>query len=125
MVFFLNRKVQIKKYASLWLIIIACSFANIFFNNVFFIHTHVLQDGRIVAHAHPYSKSEDGRHHEHARAELFQIDSITHPVFTYISVEPIDFIETILYTTETSIFIHENYQSFAHFSIRGPPNIYC
>ncbi|OYT15398.1 MAG: hypothetical protein B7C24_13235 [Bacteroidetes bacterium 4572_77] len=121
----MNRKVQISKYASLGLFIIVCGFANIFFNNVFFIHTHVLQDGRIIAHAHPYSKSEDGKRHDHARDELFQIDSITHSIYIFTAVEQIDLIEIFLYTFETSIPIYENFQRFSHFSIRGPPNIYC
>lgn len=42
-------------------------------NKAFFLHVHKLNDGTIVAHSHPYDKSNDSKpykSHHHTNAEL-------------------------------------------------------
>jgi hypothetical protein len=40
-------------------------------NNIFFLHTHVLDDGSIVFHAHPFKKgdNDNGENHHHSTYE--------------------------------------------------------
>ena len=44
-------------------------------NKALFIHTHILEDGTVIVHAHPYNKSEDSKpvktHHHSNYALLF------------------------------------------------------
>lgn len=48
-------------------------------NREIFIHTHVLADGSIIVHAHPYDKSKDSESHQthhHTYIELFLLDNL-------------------------------------------------
>ncbi|MFO7615428.1 MAG: hypothetical protein R6W71_12400 [Bacteroidales bacterium] len=46
-------------------------------NNVVFIHEHILPDGTVVTHAHPYDKSEDPEEkHQHSKAEFVLLDNL-------------------------------------------------
>lgn len=42
-------------------------------NKAVFLHVHILNDGRIIEHAHPYDTSSDSepyKSHQHTKAEL-------------------------------------------------------
>ncbi len=48
-------------------------------NNVVFLHSHKLSNGKVIVHAHPYNKSQDSapfKTHNHTSKELFHIASI-------------------------------------------------
>ena len=48
-------------------------------NYALFTHAHVLYDGTIIAHAHPFSKSKEsdqGRSHQHTALELFLLQNL-------------------------------------------------
>jgi len=48
-------------------------------NNVVFLHSHKLSNGKIIVHAHPYNKSQDSapfKKHNHTSKELFHISHI-------------------------------------------------
>ncbi len=48
-------------------------------NNILFMHTHKMDDGRIVVHAHPYDKSDDSqpyKSHQHTTKELLFLDNV-------------------------------------------------
>ena len=48
-------------------------------NKAVYIHVHVLPDGSVVTHAHPFSKkSENGRQsgHQHSNLEFFLLDQL-------------------------------------------------
>jgi Na+/melibiose symporter-like transporter len=51
-------------------------------NNSVFVHTHILQDGRIVEHAHPYNSSDKSpgskQPHHHSNQEFLLLDNIYH-----------------------------------------------
>ena len=55
---------------------------SIIVNNSIFIHIHILQDGRIVEHAHPYKSSDKSpgseQHHHHTKQEFLLLDNIYH-----------------------------------------------
>jgi len=75
-----NRTLYIKKkfIASIFLLLIG----GIIFNSTFFLHTHRTPLGKIVVHAHPFSKSAEGSNpltqHEHNKIDLDQLSSIDH-----------------------------------------------
>jgi hypothetical protein len=53
-----------------------------------YIHSHVLVDGTIVTHAHPYSKSNDNapfKKHQHNRIEAFYLQ-IQHILFPFVFI---------------------------------------
>ena len=65
-------------------------------NNVVFLHTHKLSNGKILVHAHPYNKSQDSapfKKHNHTSKELFQISQIQllfiSAVFSILSIIPV------------------------------------
>lgn len=48
-------------------------------NRALFQHTHQIEDGRVISHAHPYDKSEDStpfKNHIHTNAELLFLDQV-------------------------------------------------
>lgn len=45
-------------------------------NNVVYLHIHILSDGQIIQHAHPFSKSEksnSGTQHQHSKLEVIML----------------------------------------------------
>jgi len=48
-------------------------------NKSVFIHTHVLPDGTVVVHAHPYNKTTDSapiKSHQHSKLELMFLQNL-------------------------------------------------
>lgn len=47
-------------------------------NNAFFIHSHILNKGRVLVHAHPFNSQEDSSHplHKHKTKELLYLNFI-------------------------------------------------
>lgn len=48
-------------------------------------HAHILPDGKIVYHAHPYKKANDSapfKQHKHTDAQLVALDSLNHVYLT-------------------------------------------
>ncbi|MBE9484104.1 MAG: hypothetical protein IMY74_04620 [Bacteroidetes bacterium] len=63
---------EIIKRSFAWLLII--SMGMLIANKAVFFHEHILPDGTVIAHAHPYDKSADPepyKTHHHSEAELF------------------------------------------------------
>jgi len=71
----------LKIYKMIWLLTLIAVFS-IIVNNSIFIHTHILPDGRIVEHAHPYNSSDKNsdskQNHHHTKQEFLLLDSIYH-----------------------------------------------
>lgn len=45
-------------------------------NNIVFLHTHKLDNGKILVHAHPYKKSQDSapfKKHQHTAGQFYQL----------------------------------------------------
>ena len=65
----------------IWFLTLVAVLSVIVNNNVF-IHTHILPDGRIVEHAHPYDSSDKSpgskQHHHHTKQEFLLLDNIYH-----------------------------------------------
>lgn len=91
-----------------------------------FQHAHVMPDGEIVYHAHPYNKSSDSapfKQHKHTDAQLAVIDNfnaIILSILTVFSVLP--FVRLIKHAYIFS-FVSEYKQK--HINGRAPPVILC
>jgi hypothetical protein len=90
-------------------------------NNYFFLHTHKLPDGRVVAHAHPFKsdKSSNNVNHQHSEAELLFIHLINNLLFALIFL-----LILLLNTLTLSTFYYKKTNlRFSHKSCceRAPP----
>lgn len=48
-------------------------------NKVTYSHVHILEDGRLISHAHPYDKSENsqpGKSHHHSSVEFIFLQNL-------------------------------------------------
>jgi len=76
------RKVMIRKLNKIvWSISLIGVFA-ILVNDAVFVHTHILPDGRVIEHAHPYhstsSSSDPQPNHHHTSQEFLLLSYIYH-----------------------------------------------
>lgn len=92
-------------------------------NNVAYLHTHILSDGEIIQHAHPFSKSENsnsGTQHQHSKLEVFMLSHL----LLLALIMPV--ILSLIQLTHTPLQFHfstgEIYtKSFSEIFLRGPP----
>jgi len=73
-------------------------------NKTFFLHVHILNNGTIIEHAHPYNKSHDSnphKSHQHSNAEyiffqnleiLFSIVFLTIALMAFVKKERFPFL---------------------------------
>lgn len=48
-------------------------------NNAVFIHSHILSDGTVIVHAHPYNKTNDSqpfKSHKHSKTDIILLQNI-------------------------------------------------
>ena len=65
----------LRKVSMLFLLIIGFHI----FNNIAWQHMHVLSDGTLVTHAHPYNKSADNapaKQHHHTATEMLILENL-------------------------------------------------
>lgn len=98
-----------------------------FGNNLFFQHIHRLDNGKVIAHAHPYANQEDGKapEHSHSDSEIIFLDFVTHANFIEgfspeIQWSKIFFAED--FTILSTIFLYHSECNLG-FSLRGPPTL--
>ncbi|MFD2203892.1 hypothetical protein [Shivajiella indica] len=94
-------------------------------NGVLFFHSHELENGRIITHAHPILTQDlqESSDHGHTEMELIILDLIAHAeYFVYdTTIEIPELIESVNGTE--SIFISQEFFSEVSigFDLRGPP----
>lgn len=95
-------------------------------NTICWQHVHILADGSLVTHAHPYSKHSDSsptKQHHHTKAEMLALDNLE-------ILYPLLFLTALLLVLASSeelciqrISFHNNHLSY--FSLgRDPPLIH-
>jgi hypothetical protein len=55
-------------------VVLAASMVLVIANRIVFTHSHILDNGKVISHAHPYNKTNDSepfKSHHHTQAELF------------------------------------------------------
>ncbi len=66
-----------KKYFTIFLIVII---GGLILNIILFMHLHLLSNGEIIVHAHPFSKTQQSenplQHHQHSKGEILFFDSL-------------------------------------------------
>lgn len=64
-----------KSTIGLLILVMGC----LLFNQALYTHTHVLPDGSLVSHAHPFSKKTDGANgkaHQHSGLEIILLEQL-------------------------------------------------
>lgn len=96
-----------------------------FGNTLFFPHIHKLDNGKVIAHAHPYASQEDGKapEHSHNDSEIVFLDFVTNASFIEGHSPAIQW-STVIFAEyskplTTSFFYPSAYA--LGFSVRGPP----
>ena len=75
-------------------------------NKALFIHTHILDDGTVIVHAHPYNKSEDQepvKTHHHSNYALL----ILHHLSTLFFISFFFIFNSFAYSVKLHIFHHK------------------
>lgn len=62
------------------------SIITVLFNNSVFIHSHILNNGKIVTHAHPIETNNNLTTHTHTNSEYFILDIIFNLFFTLLAL---------------------------------------
>lgn len=47
-------------------------------NRAVYVHNHILANGQIISHAHPYNKTDDPgpfKHHQHTQSEIIYLEN--------------------------------------------------
>ena len=92
-------------------------------NNILFTHQHILENGTVVIHAHPYDKSDSkpDKSHHHDKAELFILHTLKILFFTPALI----FVLIMIRRSEKLCFVSLSLTS-QHYNIfriiRAPPD---
>ncbi|HDP54535.1 MAG TPA: hypothetical protein ENN24_02485 [Bacteroidetes bacterium] len=77
----------LKKYVAIFSLVIIGALV---LNNLLFVHIHWLDDGKIVVHAHPFSKAaqqeNSQQQHKHTKVEILVFDSLL-LLFTFCAIQ--------------------------------------
>ena len=77
---------RIRSYSSLLVICLISLFGVLWYNNTYNQHIHILSNGRIIIHSHPYkdfgSESSPYKDHKHTSLELISIENLNLIYFT-------------------------------------------
>ena len=94
-------------------------------NNSLFYHSHVTSDGKVISHAHPFSKQNDDKPfkaHHHSKLELlllFSDNYNTNELQSIVKVIPITSFENYLAHNSTAVLS----KIIPYKSGRAPPQI--
>ena len=94
-------------------------------NGLLFFHSHELENGRIITHAHPVltQEQEEKANHGHTEMELIILDLIAHAeYFAYNYTIEVPGLIPLGKWTETIFISNEFFIEFSTgFDLRGPP----
>lgn len=74
-----ERPKQIKYFIRAVVILLIFIFADQVFNKIIYLHTHILDSGTVVTHAHPFDKGADTepvKGHQHTQEQIIFLDNI-------------------------------------------------
>ena len=76
----MQHQIKYKKLPNTMIVVLLCSlFAFQIFNKAVYGHTHIMADGTIVYHAHPYDKqpaSAPSKKHHHSKHEYLLLEQL-------------------------------------------------
>lgn len=95
-------------------------------NGVLFFHSHELENGRIITHAHPIltEEQEEQPDHGHTEMELIILDLIAHADYFVYSIEiDVPELPEMGKSVQLPLVSLELFQEVSNgFDLRGPPN---
>ncbi len=94
-------------------------------NNVAFLHTHVLSDGQIIQHAHPFSKdktTDQNPIHTHNTIEILVLNQLL-VLMLFISATGIFVLTASTQLNYVARIFHVCIETHAIPALRGPPQI--
>lgn len=95
-------------------------------NGVLFFHSHELENGRIITHAHPIlsQEQEEQPDHGHTEMELIILDLIAHAEYFVYTVDiDVPELTEVEKSVQLPLLSPEFFQEVANgFDLRGPPN---
>ena len=98
-------------------------FSFVFMNNIFFLHSHTLSDGKIIFHAHPYHKNNNDKskeNHHHASIEYLifgQFQTFYHKEVHELLIYNLIFSE-IYHNFFETVYVSDKINTLA---LRAPP----
>ena len=111
----------IKRIIAIVLLIIVLAIS---INNSLFIHSHILPDGEVVQHAHPYNTSENPespfKTHHHSGFEIFLLNNLFSFLWIIIAAVFIVFNKNIQIIKIKNFFFREIYK-YTYSLSRAPP----
>jgi len=113
----------LKKVVAVALIIIVFA---VTMNNALFIHSHVLPDGEVIQHAHPYNTSENPgtpyKTHHHSGFEFLLLNNLFSFLWVIIAAVFIVFNSNVQ-VIFISKFLFKKSFTYLYLLSRGPPVI--
>ncbi len=111
---------------NLFVTILLCVFAYQVVNNALFIHSHVLSDGTVTMHAHPYQKNTEqnnsrGAGHTHSKQTLWLLHMSYNMLFVFFAIAAFVFArlhKTFIAQETTNLYAIGN---FSYFNNKSPP----
>lgn len=115
---------RLRKYIKLFILLVLPVYLVLLGNSMSNMHLHVLSNGMVVKHAHPFDREADRQdHHSHSDAETCYYQAFFLDFFD--TFEPIQQLIADLSASEMIVpYMVLNY-SFQHANpnyLRGPPN---
>lgn len=95
--------------------------AGIIFSQTFFIHKHVLDNGEVVYHSHPYKKSDNSstaHNHDSFTLHILPTDKVSD-----FEISPYLISENCVYLELLTNYIHPEVVETNHNFLRAPPLI--
>ena len=115
---------HLRKYIKLFILLVLPVYLFLLGNSMSNMHLHVLSNGMVVKHAHPFDREADSQeHHSHSDAETCYYQAFFLDFFD--TSEPIHQLIADLSASEMIVQFMELDYSFQHSNpnyLRGPPN---
>ncbi len=95
--------------------------AGIIFSQTFFIHKHVLDNGEVVYHSHPYKKSDNSstaHNHDSFTLHILPTDKVLN-----FEISPYVVFDYCVYLELLTNYIHPEVVEATHNFLRAPPLI--
>lgn len=119
----------VRKHRHLFIFTVLPFILWLFFSQVAFWHFHVLDNGRVVEHAHPYSKSKQahypypGQNHRHTDLEYSILAQVSNVLITIGSLLAVAFVLHALPAARPPIYLAPAHVEgkLKRIFLRGPP----
>jgi hypothetical protein len=115
---------HLRKYIKLFILLVLPVYLVLLANSMSNMHLHVLSNGMVVKHAHPFDREEDSQeHHSHSDAETCYYQAFFLDYFD--TAEPVQQLVAVIPAAELAaplIVLNYSCQSSNPNGLRGPPN---